>query len=513
MTAKTKVERHTEHLIHICHAAAITDQCRVVMLGTHDRDAALTLVETVAEAQTIVLHHVTPAGVRRFQASAWAWEELDTRERTPEEMLDEAQRHGGMVILEEFVAHIGVNQPKARVKLASMLGRSYNKKGLVLVLIDAPGAQCELPATLSAQAVTLQFGLPSQEELLALVRSTVAAYAQRAQLHLDVETIRAMSAPLATGLAGLTRKAAQDALNDALAAHGAALNAAASLLEYNKAQRLAQQLGMEIVNPAPADVDMPVGMENVHRFLDINRQRIRKRGRDRCKGIILLGPPGTGKTMYAKFISAKLNMPMVVLRISSLMNSYVGETEKLFSKAMETIEVLTPCVLFVDELEKLFGETAERDGGTMMRATGMLLGWMSDNEFPSFIVATSNDIKRMSELGMTMTRSGRIDKIFMVDVPTQQAREQILHGALTGTTEAAARFAKALATETEYFSGADLFSIVKQAAAVAAYQQVPLTLDLLRQEVAGKRARVHALYEEFDGLRRWGAIHAEPAAA
>jgi len=217
--------------------------------------------------------------------------------------------------------------------------------------------------------------------------------------------------------------------------------------------------------------------------------------------------------MLAKAIGREVDLPVVEFRISSLMNSLLGETERRFADAFATLEAMAPNVVFIDEIEKAFGDSSERDGGTMMRTTGALLTWLSENPYPNFIVATSNNLSRMGEIGLTMTRSERFDAAFFVDVPSAPARERILTRCLSAHGDTAAAMARPLAEETERFSGADLFALVKQSAARAEYLHRPLDLAFLRAEVARKRPRVLALYDEFAPLRRWGTGHCEPAAA
>ena len=512
MIPNSEAQQQAARIEHVCRAAMLAKTARVVFVGTQDREQALTLAETAAAAAGVRLHHITPAGTRRRNTAHMRWEDVRSSDQTPDDMLDEAITMGGIVVMEEFVGHVkdGSAHVKARVKLASLLDRRDYQVGLLLLLVDAPEAENHLPSMLSGQIVKVHIGYPHIDELVAMVRALTAIHAQRAGRQLDIATIRAHALSLATGLVGLTRKAAEDALNDTLVACHGDQRAAAALLEAHKVDRLSRELSMEIITDPMTE--MPAGMEKVVQFLEINHDRIRQHGKERARGILMIGPPGTGKTMCARAAGAKLGLPVVFFRVSALMNSLVGETERLFAKAFATLAVMAPCVVFIDELEKMFGEsTTERDGGTMMRATGSLLSWLSDNEQPNFIVATSNDLSRMGSIGLTMTRSERFETAFFVDVPATAARETILLQALQAKTDHAQPMAQVLARETEQFSGADLFSLVKHADAIATYHKTPLSLDLLRKEAERKRPRVAAMYKQFAELRRWGNINCEPA--
>ena len=167
---------------------------------------------------------------------------------------------------------------------------------------------------------------------------------------------------------------------------------------------------------------------------------------------------------------------------------------------------MSPNIVFIDEIEKAFGQSSENDGGTMMRCTGSLLSWLSDNQYPNYIVATSNSISRMGEIGLTMTRSERFDAAFFCDVPSRESRQKMME-CWTGDTDMACEIAEM----SEKFSGADLRSVVKQAQARAEHEGEKLNVDMLKDEVERKRLRAIAVYDQFQELRRWGRMYCDPA--
>lgn len=333
--------------------------------------------------------------------------------------------------------------------------------------------------------------------------------AHRSQRAVGVERIQGEAARLASGVVGLTRSAARDALRDALAVDPTDFDTAAERLQERKARHLSRELAMNVLDTT--SVEQPIGLAYLLEHVMIAKSRMRVTGKDRARGVLLIGPPGTGKTMLARSIGRLVELPVVEFRISALMNSYLGQTERLFAQAFATLEAMAPAVVFIDEIEKAFGESSERDGGTMMRATGALLSWLSDNPYPNFIVATSNNLRRMGEVGMTMTRAERFDTAFFVDIPSRDSREAMLNRWLEGRVTEPPALARALADATDKFSGADLRSLVKQAEARADHMCQPLTLEMLRHEAERKRLRAVALYDEFHDLRTWGRLHCDPA--
>lgn len=501
-------------LNRLCRTAAITRSARMALVGARDREHALSLMEDVAVATGTPAHHVTPAGTRRFDVKALEWSAVKRNDLTPSQMLDQAvSLGGGLVVMEQLVAQLQDASPQvqARVQLAELLARAdLGQHGLVLACLEAPEAQAQLPALLAEQVDRFTLGYPRAPELLAMTRGELAQFAHRAGRPMSVEAIRAHAESLAGCQVGLTRKAARDTLRDALVDNFGELPKAEAFLQRKKSERLSRELSMEVLDTS-GTAEPPLGVEQLLEFIEIQKPSMRLHGPDRARGVLLIGPPGVGKTMLARAAGRLTGLPVVVLRIGSLMNSLLGATERLFSQAFATLEAMAPCIVFIDELEKAFGDNSERDGGTMMRVTGSLLSWLSDNPYPNYIIATCNGIERMGEIGKTMTRSGRFDASYFLDVPSPAARRAIWAQSIGGDFQNDA--IDRLVDASPMFSGADIHSVVKLAKARAAHQGGSLSLPLLEAEIARKAAKAAGLYAEFNPLRQWAALNAEPAAA
>src|SRR5262249_7179024 len=149
-------------------------------------------------------------------------------------------------------------------------------------------------------------------------------------------------------------------------------------LEERKRKQLAHDLQMNVLDTAGAE--LPCGLEYLLDYLATQKPAMRLAGRDRARGVLLVGPPGTGKTMLAKVIGRLVELPVVEFRISALMNSLLGETERRFQQAFATLQAMSPVVCFIDEIDRIFGDSGtENDGGTMSRVSGAMLSWLSDN--------------------------------------------------------------------------------------------------------------------------------------
>ncbi len=184
------------------------------------------------------------------------------------------------------------------------------------------------------------------------------------------------------------------------------------------------------------------------------------------KGVMIVGMPGCGKSLTAKATASLFKLPLLRLDVGSLMGKYVGESELNMRRALQLAEAVSPCVLWVDELEKAFVGIGSCGAGSEVatRLFGYFLTWMQDKTGAVFVLATANDI---SALPPELLRKGRFDEIFYVDFPTQQEREGIFKIHLQKRNQNAVMDIKKLADKTDGFSGADIEAVVKEAIEIA----------------------------------------------
>ena len=214
------------------------------------------------------------------------------------------------------------------------------------------------------------------------------------------------------------------------------------------------------------------GLSGLRKWLDEKKELLRVEKRDLLKskglrpprGILLVGVPGCGKSLSAKAISASWKLPLYRLDFATVQGSYVGQSEQQLKDALTTAENVSPCILWIDEIEKgLSGAGSSNDGGVSTRMVGQFLFWLQESKKQVFVVATANDV---SMLPSELLRRGRFDELFFIDLPTTEERHDIIkmymrkYLSLDFTGELADRIVEM----TDGFTGADLESTVRDLA-------------------------------------------------
>lgn len=223
---------------------------------------------------------------------------------------------------------------------------------------------------------------------------------------------------------------------------------------------------------------------------------------DTPKGVLLIGVQGCGKSLAAKATAGIFGVPLLRLDFGNLYDKYHGETEKNLRESLKTADVMSPCVLWIDEIEKgLAGRGGET--GTTQRVLGSFLTWMAKKDRQVFVVATANDISAMPA---ELVRKGRFDEIFFVDLPRLAVRKSILEIHLNSRGQAADVFdLDSIAAASKGFSGAELEQAVVSALYAAHAADSPLTDKLVLEEIERTRPLSIVMAERISLLRQWAA--------
>ncbi|MDH3338711.1 MAG: AAA family ATPase [Gammaproteobacteria bacterium] len=221
---------------------------------------------------------------------------------------------------------------------------------------------------------------------------------------------------------------------------------------------------------------------------------------DAPRGILLLGVQGCGKSLAAKATAGIFGVPLLRLDFGAIYDKYHGETERKLRESLKTADVMSPCVLWIDEIEKgIAGRGGET--GTTQRVLGTFLTWMAEKKRQVFVVATANNI---SALPPELVRKGRFDEIFFVDLPDAKVRASILAIHLANRDRRLGDFdVEALAEAMDGYSGAEIEQAVVAALYAAHAKKEPLATAHILHEVQQTRPLSIVMQEQIAALRHW----------
>ena len=225
------------------------------------------------------------------------------------------------------------------------------------------------------------------------------------------------------------------------------------------------------------------------------------------KGILLLGVQGCGKSLAAKATAGIFGVPLLRLDFGAIYDKYHGETERKLRESLKTADVMSPCVLWIDEIEKgIAGRGGET--GTTQRVLGSFLTWMAERQHKVFVVATANDI---TELPPELVRKGRFDEIFFVDLPNDEIRASILAIHLAKREQTLKNFdLEKLTAATEGFSGAEVEQAIVSSLYAAHAQGEPLGTDHILTEISQTRPLSVVMAERISAMRDWASGRTVP---
>ncbi|ANB19658.1 AAA family ATPase [Dokdonella koreensis] len=413
------------------------------------------------------------------------------------------QAEPGVYLLLDFMPYL--RYPMALRMLREIVLRAGSAEH-TLVLV-AP--RIELPEDLLPHATRFELPLPDAQAIATMLREEAFRYSREhgRRVEVDAEAARA----IVRNLRGLTlddaRRIARKLIQDDGALTAGDLPALASAKH-----RLLDRGGLlhfEYETAAFADV---AGLDRLKQWIAQRRPafigaRLPVK-LDPPKGVLLLGVQGCGKSLAAKAIAGGFGVPLLRLDIGTLYDKYHGETERNLREALRNAELLAPCVLWIDEIEKgLAGD--DNDAGVSRRVLGYLLTWMAERKAAVFLVATANQVER---LPAELLRKGRFDEVFFVDLPHADARAAIfgIHLARRGLRREDYDLG-ALAAGSGGYSGAEIEQVVVAALYAAAAESAAPTQQHLIAAIAATRPLSVLMAEPVAALRAWARERTVPA--
>lgn len=362
--------------------------------------------------------------------------------------------------------------------------------------------------------MTIKIDMPDEDEMYLIIKEYIDDYRNNIDIEWDDNNIR----EVASILAGVTRIEAENVIA-ALIANKSIKKSDIDEIRFAKDKLFSDISGLERIEVDDSVKDVG-GLSGLKRWLDEKkslltpnkRAILKKKGLQPPRGILLVGVPGCGKSLSAKSISANWKLPLYRLDFATVQGSFVGQTEQQLKDALTTAENVSPCILWIDEIEKgLSGAGSSNDGGVSTRMVGQFLFWLQECKKQVFVVATANDV---SMLPSELLRRGRFDELFFIDLPTQNEREEILRLYMRKylNINISDEFVEKIVEISDGFTGADLESTVRDLAyRCIANDKFELTEENIINAFNNVVPLSQTSPEKIEAIRAWGKERAVPA--
>lgn len=389
--------------------------------------------------------------------------------------------------------------------LHDIVTASEEKGASIIVISSSP-----IWTNLQRLGMSIELALPTDKELYQLIKQVIEPYQGQITVEWDENNFK----EAATILLGLSEIEVKNVIAS-LIAKGSLLKSDLVDLKFAKDSMFQEISGLEKI-----EVDPNIafgGLDNLKEWLDEKKkllapdkkEEMLKRGIKPPRGILIVGVPGCGKSLSAKAIAAKWQMPLYLLDFATVQGRYVGQSEQQLKEALETAEHVSPCILWIDEIEKgLSGNNG--DSGVTNRMIGQFLFWLQECKKEVFVVATANDI---NNLPAELLRKGRFDEMFFVDLPTEKERYEIIQLYLLKylNVKVNDEFLQKLVSLSEGFAGSDLESVIREIAYQVVANNTSLTEELFINTFTKTVSLSKTNPEKINKIKTWGKEHAVPA--
>lgn len=415
-----------------------------------------------------------------------------------------------LLVLEDFHPYSETNNPlNIRYLREMMRAQNYQGNYKKAIILSSPSKF--VPEELSKELPVIEVDLPDRTTIEIIANNVVDEYSDYCIEH-DI-TPKLLESAL-----GLTVMEARLAFAKAIIQRRKLTEEEIPLIISEKEQIIKKSGLLEYFHPKEYLSNVG-GLENlkewIHKRGNAYSDEAREYGLNIPRGVLLLGVPGCGKSLVAKAIANEWKFPLLRFDLGKVFGGIVGESERNIRYALDVAKTISPCILWIDEIEKgLSGSqsSGRTDGGTSARVFGTFLTWMQEKTEPVFVVATANDI---SSLPPELLRKGRFDEIFFVDLPSANERANIFRIHLKNKgrdPETLGLDMKELVKATEGFSGAEIEEVVNEALFNAyANGQDEVRMENLSECIAATSPLSRTMAETIANLRKWAEQRARLA--
>ena len=368
-----------------------------------------------------------------------------------------------------------------------------NNQNIIIV-----SSEINIPDSLKEYITLLEFPLPTYSEILEELNRLISSM----QKDVDQETIY----NLATACQGLSLERIRRVLSKVIAKDGE-ININSPVLVLQEKRQIIQQTQLLEFCLTDKNLSDIGGLDNFKNWLKVRERAFSQEainyGLPYPKGLLLIGIQGTGKSIAAKILAYEWKLPLLRLDFGRLFASLIGQSEQRVRKMIEIAEALSPCVLWVDEIDKAFaGAQSSGDSGTTSRVLATFITWLSEKTTPVFVVATANNIEYIPA---EILRKGRFDEMFFVNLPTREERDDIFKVHLKKyRPDNIKDFQVSLLSElSKEFSGAEIEQVVIEAMRIGFNENREFNNEDLIVSIQNLVPLARTKNKELDRLKEW----------
>ncbi|HWM85412.1 MAG TPA: AAA family ATPase [Kofleriaceae bacterium] len=411
----------------------------------------------------------------------------------------------GLYVLRDF--HPFLKEPSIVRRLRDLAHELRKTKKSLLLLSPVQKVPPELEKSIAAM---VYWELPRRQEIEGIARRLVPQAPEETQARISSDP--GFLEKVVEAALGLTEVEAENVFAKSMVR--TRTFDIPTILDEKK--QIIRKSGMLEYYEQTEDVHDIGGLEVLKEWLAKRRHAFSSRAREfglpLPKGILLIGVPGTGKSLTAKAVGRLWEMPLLRLDVGKIFAGLVGSSEENIRQVIHTAEAIAPAVLWIDEIEKGFSGTGSSnfsDGGTTSRVFGSFITWLQEKRSPVFVIATANNV---TQLPPELLRKGRFDEIFFCDLPSAEDRRQIFDIHLRKKHRDPAGFElDRLAAATGDYSGAE----VEQGVVAALYDAFDAGGDLTTDGLLAALGEIVPLAvtmrEQIEAMREWARTRARDA--
>lgn len=388
--------------------------------------------------------------------------------------------------------------------LIDVIESAEKKSGIIILITNEP-----VWSNIQRLGINLKLSYPNELELFETINKTIAPYKTRIQIEWDENDYK----NAATYLQGLSEMEAKNIISS-LIVKGIIKKEDLKELKYAKQTLFNEIAGLEAV---PIQEDFTIaGLDNLKEWLyekktlmdPTKKEELNKREIATPKGILLTGVPGCGKSLCSKAAASIFNIPLYRLDLATVQGQYVGQSERQLKEALDTAEYVSPCVLWIDEIEKGLNDN---NSSVTSKMIGQFLFWLQECKKPVFVIASANSVE---DLPAELIRKGRFDEIFFVDLPTLNERKELLklYANKYLQVDIGNSYLEKLATITDGFASSDIEATIRSIAyKLIANKDLSLTEELITNELSKVVSLSKTNPEKINKIRKWGQERAVKA--